>query len=80
MSLSSSKGKGILTTLRTEFCVFVSAGAIFTSRRQRMWGQLHLLRFARSEGRGGVKSEVFEPEVGLRNLVMGEVEGGRKGG
>ena len=42
-----------------------------------MWGQFHRWRFARSEGGGGV---VFE-EVGggLRKVVMGGVEGGRKG-
>lgn len=43
-----------------------------------MWGQFHLLRFARSEGRGGGGGgEVGE--VGLRKVVMDGVEGGRKG-
>ena len=45
-----------------------------------MWGHFHLLRFARSEGRWGVGFEgVVEREAGLRKLVMGGVEGGRKG-
>ena len=38
------------------------------------------MRFARSEGPGGVGfGEVFELEAGLRKSVMGEVDGGRKG-
>lgn len=45
-----------------------------------MWGHFHLLRFCRSEGRGGAGlEEEFEPEAGLRKLVMGGLEGGRKG-
>lgn len=45
-----------------------------------MWGHFHLLRLARSEGAGGVRfEEVVEPEAGLRKLVIGGVEGGRKG-
>ena len=45
-----------------------------------MWGHSHLLRFARSEGLGGPDlEEIFKPEGGLRKLVMGRVEGGRKG-
>ncbi len=45
-----------------------------------MWGQFHLLRFARSEGPDSVGlEELFEAEAGLRKLVMGGVEGGRKG-
>ena len=45
-----------------------------------MWGHFHLLRFARSEGFGGAGFErVFGAEVGLRKLVIGGVEGGRKG-
>ncbi len=38
-----------------------------------MWGQFHRLRFARREGRGGAGVEV------VRKVVMGGVEGGRKG-
>ena len=48
-----------------------------------MWGHFHLLRFARSEGLGGVGGkgfeDVLEAEVGLRKLVMDGVDGGRKG-
>lgn len=45
-----------------------------------MWGQFHLLRFARREGGGGEDLEGgLEREVGLRKLVMGGVGGGRKG-
>ena len=45
-----------------------------------MWGQFHLLRFARSEGPVGVEFEdVFVSEAGLRKLVMGGVDCGRKG-
>ena len=45
-----------------------------------MWGQFHLLRFARSEGPVGVDFEdVLESEARLRKLVMGGVDGGRKG-
>lgn len=42
-----------------------------------MWGQSHRWRFARSEGGGGGDGE--EVGGGLRKLVMGGVEGGRKG-
>ncbi len=41
-----------------------------------MWGQFHRLRFARREGRGGAGLEV---EGWVRKVVMGGVEGGRKG-
>ena len=45
-----------------------------------MLGHFHLLRFARSEGAGGVGfADCFELEAGLRKLVMGGVDGGRKG-
>lgn len=45
-----------------------------------MWGHFHLLRFTRSEGPGGVDfADCFELEAGLRKLVMGVVDGGRKG-
>lgn len=45
-----------------------------------MWGHFRLFSFARSEGSGGVGfEEVFEPEAGLRKLVIGGRDGGRKG-
>lgn len=45
-----------------------------------MWGHFHLLRFARSEGPGVMDFEdVFELEAGLRKVVIGKVDGGRKG-
>lgn len=70
------EGEGVLI-MRRRAWVLESVGAILTSWRQRMWGQFHRLRFARSEGGGGVGFE--EGEVGFRKVVMGGVEGGRKG-
>ena len=70
----------MLTARRREVWIFRSVGAILTSWRQSIWGHFHLLRFVRSEGRGGVGFRVvFELEAGLRKLVMGGVDGGRKG-
>lgn len=45
-----------------------------------MWGHFHLLRFARSEGPNAMDFEdIFELEAGLRKLVIGKVDGWRKG-
>ena len=77
---SSSEGRGVLMMRRRRSWDLESVGAILTSWRQRMWGQFHRLRFARREEGGGGGGGGFEEwEVGLRKVVMGGVEGGRKG-